>query len=81
MTDNNLDKPAISVDLKKYRIRIHKNTLHAIGDLRAKSPAVFVPYLAWSIFIRNLDSMCWTVPCAFVSEHGKAIMTPFALTC
>lgn len=25
-------KPAILVDLKKYRIRIHKNTLHAIGN-------------------------------------------------
>lgn len=32
MTDNNIERPAISVDLKKYRIRIHKNTLHAIGN-------------------------------------------------
>lgn len=32
MTESNLIKPAISVDLKKYRLRIHKNTLHAIGD-------------------------------------------------
>jgi len=32
MTTNNLSKPAILVDLKKYRIRVHKNTLHSIGD-------------------------------------------------
>jgi hypothetical protein len=32
MTENNLSRPAILVDLKKYRIRIHKNTLHSIGD-------------------------------------------------
>ncbi len=32
MTENNLSRPAISVDLKKYRIRIHKNTLHSMGD-------------------------------------------------
>jgi len=32
MTENNLTRPAILVDLKKYRIRIHKNTLHSIGD-------------------------------------------------
>lgn len=32
MTENNLARPAILVDLKKYRIRIHKNTLHSIGD-------------------------------------------------
>lgn len=32
MTVNNTAKPIILVDLKKYRIRIHKNTLHAIGN-------------------------------------------------
>lgn len=32
MIDNNINKPAILVDLKKYRIRIHKNTLHLIGN-------------------------------------------------
>jgi hypothetical protein len=32
MTKNNMAKPVILVDLKKHRIRIHKNTLHAIGD-------------------------------------------------
>ena len=32
MTGRNLARPAISVDLKKHRIRIHKNTLHSIGD-------------------------------------------------
>jgi len=32
MTENNIARPAILVDLKKYRIRIHKNTLHSIGD-------------------------------------------------
>lgn len=32
MTATNLARPAILVDLKKYRIRIHKNALHAIGD-------------------------------------------------
>ena len=32
MTENNIAQPIILVDLKKYRIRIHKNTLHAIGD-------------------------------------------------
>ncbi|NLO40917.1 MAG: hypothetical protein GX115_15785 [Ruminiclostridium sp.] len=32
MIENNLARPAISVDLKKYRIRIHKNTLHFMGD-------------------------------------------------
>lgn len=31
MTENNVSRPAILVDLKKYRIRIHKNTLHSIG--------------------------------------------------
>jgi len=31
MTDNNVTRPAILVDLKKYRIRIHKNTLRSIG--------------------------------------------------
>ena len=31
MTDHNATKPAILVDLKKYRIRIHKNTLRSIG--------------------------------------------------
>jgi hypothetical protein len=28
----NTERPAISVDLKKYRIRIHRKTLHSIGD-------------------------------------------------
>lgn len=28
----NSGRPAISIDLKKDRIRIHKKTLHAIGD-------------------------------------------------
>lgn len=32
MTENNMSKPVILVDLKKNRIRIHKNTLHYIGD-------------------------------------------------
>ena len=32
MTDNNIERPAILIDLKKYRIRIHKNTLRSIGD-------------------------------------------------
>jgi hypothetical protein len=31
MADNSTVKPAILVDLKKYRIRIHKNTLRSIG--------------------------------------------------
>lgn len=31
MTDNSTPRPAILVDLKKYRIRIHKNTLRSIG--------------------------------------------------
>lgn len=31
MTDNSTVRPAILVDLKKYRIRIHKNTLRSIG--------------------------------------------------
>lgn len=31
MTDNSTIRPAILVDLKKYRIRIHKKTLHSIG--------------------------------------------------
>jgi hypothetical protein len=34
MADNNSERPIISVDLKKCRIRIHKNTLHSIGDPR-----------------------------------------------
>ena len=32
MNDNNIERPAILIDLKKYRIRIHKNTLHSIGN-------------------------------------------------
>lgn len=32
MTKNNASKPAISVDIKRYRIRIHKNTLHLMGN-------------------------------------------------
>ena len=32
MIENNLTRPAISVDLKKHRIRIHKNTLRSIGN-------------------------------------------------
>ncbi|MGB8453176.1 MAG: hypothetical protein WCD89_12715 [Anaerocolumna sp.] len=32
MTINTLSSPVILVDLKKYRIRVHKNTLHSIGD-------------------------------------------------
>lgn len=31
MIDSSTVRPAILVDLKKYRIRIHKNTLRAIG--------------------------------------------------
>ncbi len=31
MTDHNATRPVILVDLKKYRIRIHKNTLRSIG--------------------------------------------------
>lgn len=32
MTGSSFPKPTILVDLKKCRIRIHKNTLHSIGD-------------------------------------------------
>jgi len=32
MNRSNFSRPAILVDLKKCRIRIHKNTLHSIGD-------------------------------------------------
>ena len=32
MIENNLARPAILVDLKKHRIRIHKITLHSMGD-------------------------------------------------
>jgi len=32
MTNNNSSRPAISVDIKRYRIRIHKNTLHLMGN-------------------------------------------------
>ena len=32
MTGNSFSRPVILVDLKKCRIRIHKNTLHSIGD-------------------------------------------------
>ena len=32
MTDNNIEMPVILIDLKKYRIRIHKNSLRSIGD-------------------------------------------------
>jgi hypothetical protein len=32
MIDNNTERPIIFVDLKKCRIRIHKHTLHSIGD-------------------------------------------------
>ena len=32
MIENNLTRPAISIDLKKHRIRIHKNTLRSIGN-------------------------------------------------
>lgn len=32
MIENAEARPAISVDLKKYRIRIHRKTLHYIGD-------------------------------------------------
>lgn len=32
MTENNISRPAILIDLKKCRIRIHKNTLHSIGN-------------------------------------------------
>jgi hypothetical protein len=32
MTNNNTARPVILIDLKKYRIRIHKNTLSSIGD-------------------------------------------------
>ncbi|MGI6452488.1 MAG: hypothetical protein ACOX0E_03260 [Syntrophomonadaceae bacterium] len=31
MMDNSTPRPAILVDLKKYRIRIHKNTLRSLG--------------------------------------------------
>jgi len=31
MTDYSASRPAVVVDLKKDRIRIHKNTIHAIG--------------------------------------------------
>lgn len=32
MSENIEVRPAISIDLRKYRIRIHKKTLHSIGD-------------------------------------------------
>ena len=32
MPGSNFSRPVILVDLKKRRIRIHKNTLHSIGD-------------------------------------------------
>ena len=32
MSENTEVRPAISVDLRKYRIRIHRKTLHSIGD-------------------------------------------------
>ena len=32
MPEINFSRPVILVDLKKSRIRIHKNTLHSIGD-------------------------------------------------
>jgi hypothetical protein len=32
MIDKETARPTISVDLKKYRIRIHKNTLYSIGN-------------------------------------------------
>ena len=32
MTECSFSKPTILVDLKKCRIRIHKSTLHSIGD-------------------------------------------------
>ncbi len=32
MTVTSVSRPAILVDLKKCRIRIHKNTLHSIGN-------------------------------------------------
>ncbi len=32
MIENTETRPAISIDLRKYRIRIHRKTLHSIGD-------------------------------------------------
>ena len=32
MEDNELHTTQISIDLKKYRIRVHKESLHLIGD-------------------------------------------------
>ena len=32
MTEENTDAVLLSVDMKKYRIRIHKATLHKLGD-------------------------------------------------
>lgn len=32
MTISSFSRPVISVDLKKHRIRIHKHTLHSIGN-------------------------------------------------
>jgi len=32
MINSNSERPIIMVDLKKYRIRIHKNTLRSLGD-------------------------------------------------
>lgn len=32
MSENTEARPSISVDLRKYRIRIHKKTLHSIGN-------------------------------------------------
>lgn len=32
MSENTEARPSISIDLRKYRIRIHKKTLHSIGD-------------------------------------------------
>ena len=32
MREKSASKPAILIDLKKYRIRIHRNTLHLLGN-------------------------------------------------
>jgi hypothetical protein len=32
MSENSTSRPAILIDIKKHRIRIHKYTLHAIGE-------------------------------------------------
>ena len=38
--------PAISLDMKKYRIRVHKAALHQIGDPEYKTRQIYLDSLA-----------------------------------